>query len=116
MKLCIDCKYFLPSVAIRDQAIYDRCKHAGLENKTVELVRGVPIHAFYDFCINMRSQTGKCGPNAELFEPILSPSAEVELARDKKIEERAEIRGDRIDANRECWEDFDFDRDSGARP
>jgi len=70
MRLCIECRHHKPH---EKNASWDKCGAPAAF--VIDLVRGQHKSTYADIT---RSVTGKCGPNAELFDydPGVSPATE----------------------------------------
>lgn len=74
MKLCKDCRYYIPSEAPfndeKGQRLWSKCGHSAayIENKEVDYVMGSNPSGRNRWCSDMRDSWGPCGPSGKLFQ------------------------------------------------
>lgn len=111
MKLCKDCKYCqLVPMAIGSSFNYSICLHPkGNSEIKVSVVTGLASPTHFPYCDTLaRTDSGECKPAGILFEPS---KAYAEFLREMELMAREE-QSTHSDLS---YEDYDFERDSGAR-
>lgn len=67
MKLCKDCRYFMPA---DDTSVMERCSHRqAVWSAGPDMVTGNPAEEKPSYCMIMRWSNGACGPDGKLWEP-----------------------------------------------
>jgi hypothetical protein len=84
MKYCIDCKYFVPRGGPEHLAELSKC--SAYFNRLIfnSVVGEIPKDS--EYCEYMRSDTGDCGPEAKLFEPLEIPEVDKMMERRRELE------------------------------
>jgi hypothetical protein len=112
MKLCKDCKYCqLVPMTAGSSVNYSKCLHPkGVRAfPAVSVVTGLTEKTAFPYCDTFaRTDSGACKRAGILFEPS---EAYTEFLREMELMAREE----RTRYSASSYEDYDFERDSGAR-